>query len=109
MHFCMTILLTIMEPEACLLYRKNCENLDVDLEAIACVHSLQYSTVQSQASAEQLITTATTTTAATAAESTTAVSESWSTFCQTTHWQERSRQPRAWSSKETRDESGVLH
>jgi len=22
-----------------------CENLDVDLEAIACVHSLQYSTV----------------------------------------------------------------
>ena len=23
-----------------------CENLDVDLEAIACVHSLQYSTVQ---------------------------------------------------------------
>ena len=22
MHFCMTILLTIMEPEACLLYRK---------------------------------------------------------------------------------------
>ena len=46
MHFCMTILLTIMEPEACLLYRKNCENLDVDLEAIACVHSLQYSTVQ---------------------------------------------------------------
>ena len=26
--------------------QKNCENLDVDLEAIACVHSLQYSTVQ---------------------------------------------------------------
>ena len=25
---------------------KKCENLDVDLEAIACVHSLQYSTVQ---------------------------------------------------------------
>jgi len=25
---------------------KNCENLDVDLEATACVHSLQYSTVQ---------------------------------------------------------------
>jgi len=24
---------------------KNCENLDVDLEATACVHSLQYSTV----------------------------------------------------------------
>jgi len=23
-----------------------CENLDVELEAIACVHSLQYSTVQ---------------------------------------------------------------
>ena len=46
MHFCMTILLTIMEPEACLLYRKICENLDVDLEATACVHSLQYSTVQ---------------------------------------------------------------
>jgi len=23
-----------------------CENLDVDLEAIACVHSLKYSTVQ---------------------------------------------------------------
>jgi len=23
-----------------------CENLDVDLEAIACVHSLQYSTLQ---------------------------------------------------------------
>ena len=32
-----------MEPEACLLYRKICENLDVDLEATACVHSLQYS------------------------------------------------------------------
>jgi len=46
MHLCMTILLTIMEPEACLLYRKICENLDVDLEATACVHSLQYSTVQ---------------------------------------------------------------
>ena len=45
MHFCMTIVLTVMEPEACLLYRKNCENLDVDLEAIACVHSLPYSTV----------------------------------------------------------------
>jgi len=28
------------------LYRKICENLDVDLEATACVHSLQYSTVQ---------------------------------------------------------------
>ena len=26
--------------------QKKCENLDVDLEAIACVHSLQYSTVQ---------------------------------------------------------------
>ena len=26
--------------------QKNCENLDVDLEAIACVHSLHYSTVQ---------------------------------------------------------------
>ena len=26
--------------------KKNCENLDVDLEATACVHSLQYSTVQ---------------------------------------------------------------
>ena len=26
--------------------QKTCENLDVDLEAIACVHSLQYSTVQ---------------------------------------------------------------
>jgi len=30
-----------MEPEACLLHRKKCENLDVDLEAIACVHNLQ--------------------------------------------------------------------
>jgi len=39
-----------MEPEACLLYRKICENLDVDLEATACVHSLQYSTVQYSAS-----------------------------------------------------------
>ena len=36
----MIILLTIMEPEACLLYRKRV------IEAIACVHSLQYSTVQ---------------------------------------------------------------
>ena len=26
--------------------QKNCENLDVDLEAILCVHNLQYSTVQ---------------------------------------------------------------
>ena len=28
--------------------QKNCENLDVDLEAIACVHSLHYSTVHDE-------------------------------------------------------------
>jgi len=31
------------KPVCCI---EKCENLDVDLEAIACVHSLQYSTVQ---------------------------------------------------------------
>ena len=45
MHFCMTIVLTIMEPEACLLYRKSVK-FRRGLIANACVHSLQSSTVQ---------------------------------------------------------------
>jgi len=38
--------------------QKNCENLDVDLEAIACVRSLQYSTVQYRRTRTSVVTRA---------------------------------------------------